>query len=292
MQTYDHEGLAIAYERAGQGEPVILLHNGGTSHAIWRDVVPELARTHEVFALDLLGYGASAQPASGYGLARYVDILAGFIAALDLAPVAIAGNCMGSAIALSYAAVKPAAVSALVLINPLTEATFRAGGLGTLMQVRRSLPTFSQPVIAGLRALRVPQMFRRRFVRMQLGRIGREAGLDRDPDLCGCFDSRGQLRALLGVFDDLRSYRALDELSPEALPPITMVWGLDNHVLSPDAGKRLAETLRPVHQDWLAGCGHLPMLEAPARVAGIIARALAERRAAAMTTGRAARTMR
>ena len=247
MQTYDHEGLAIAYERAGQGEPVILLHNGGTSHAIWRDVVPELARTHEVFAL-------------------------------DLAPVAIAGNCMGSAIALSYAAVKPAAVSALVLINPLTEATFRAGGLGTLMQVRRSLPTFSQPVIAGLRALRVPQMFRRRFVRMQLGRIGREAGLDRDPDLCGCFDSRGQLRALLGVFDDLRSYRALDELSPEALPPITMVWGLDNHVLSPDAGKRLAETLRPVHQDWLAGCGHLPMLEAPARVAGIIARALAERR--------------
>jgi pimeloyl-ACP methyl ester carboxylesterase len=162
------------------------------------------------------------------------------------------------------------------LINPLTEATFRAGGLGTLVGLRRSLPTFSQPVVAGLRSLRVPRALRHRLVRMQLGRIGRGRELDRDPALCGCFDSRGQMRSLLGVFDDLRSYRALDELGPENLPPMTMIWGLENHVLSPDAGKRLAQRLRPVREEWLAGCGHLVMLEAPERVAAIIEGALAD----------------
>jgi pimeloyl-ACP methyl ester carboxylesterase len=84
------------------------------------------------------------------------------------------------------------------------------------------------------------------------------------------------MRSLLGVFDDLASYAAIDSFTPPpGFAPITMVWGLENKMLSPDAGRRLAQTLRPVAEEWLAGCGHLAMLEDPLRVSAVIDQAAA-----------------
>jgi pimeloyl-ACP methyl ester carboxylesterase len=283
VETFEYQGLSIAYVRAGDPgrPPVVLLHNGGMSHAIWRDVMPSLALQHDVYALDLLGYGESSKPkgAASYTLDRYVEILGAFIEHKRLTPVALVGNCMGAAISLTFAIKRRADVSSLALINLLTEATFRAGGLGSMLAMQRATPTFARPIVGALRRLAIPRLAAKSLVRYQLGRRGRENHVDEGADLCACYDKPGQMRSLLGVFDDFASYAALDTFTrPAGFPPITMIWGEENRVLPASAGRELAVRLRPERAAWLERCGHLPMLEAPSEVIEILAGALAPRR--------------
>jgi haloalkane dehalogenase len=54
--------LRIHYTEAGSGPPVLLIHGFPTSSHLWRNVIPELAKTHRAIAIDLPGYGLSDKP--------------------------------------------------------------------------------------------------------------------------------------------------------------------------------------------------------------------------------------
>jgi hypothetical protein len=69
----------------------VLLHNAGAQRHIWDDQVAVLGRDHEIFALDLPGYGESDQPAEGYRLADYVGMIDAFLYAHQLTDVVV-GN--------------------------------------------------------------------------------------------------------------------------------------------------------------------------------------------------------
>lgn len=56
-------GQTIAYSRAGDGPPVLLLHGFPQTRAMWHGVAPRLAARFTVIAADLRGYGDSSKPA-------------------------------------------------------------------------------------------------------------------------------------------------------------------------------------------------------------------------------------
>ncbi len=270
LEVLDCGGWPIAYTRAGRGAPIVFLHNGGTSHAIWRHTAARLANRYDCIAPDLLGYGDSAKPGNGYTMDAHVGVLSDLIDAHGLSRVSIVGNCMGSAIALRYAMKRPNAVRALVLINPLTEATFLAGGFGATLRFRRRAPRLGAFASRQLARVRLPRWAASPVVSMQVGSRANVADADADA-LCACYASPGQMTSLLAVLDDMASYRALDQLVPaDDFPPLATIWGAKNRVLSPAAGRQLNTTLQPARQTWLDDCGHLPMVERPDAVAGAI----------------------
>lgn len=271
MESFDFRGLPIAYEHTGQGEPVIMLHNGGSSHAIWGAVADRLAANYEIFALDLLGFGNSAKPGAGYTLDNYVAMLEEFVSSRTSGKVALVGNCMGSAISLAFTDRHPDKVKALVLCNPLTESTFLGGWLGPFLWIRERMPAINRQVYRLLGQLKLTNGIGSVATLFQLGPRGRALKLYRNPELCGPYAATGQVESLLGVLDDLQNYSVIDDLAPQqGFPPICTIWGLKNKMVSPKAGRRLDSTLHPARQERLPDCGHLLMLERPDEVASII----------------------
>jgi pimeloyl-ACP methyl ester carboxylesterase len=126
----DIGGLRLRYATAGQGDPLLLLHTMRTQLEYFRAVLPDLARNHQVIALDLPGHGESAIPDVEYTESFFTRSVAAFLKQLDLRNVTLVGESIGAAIALSLAADNPEGrVRRVVAVNPYDYADPDAGGI-------------------------------------------------------------------------------------------------------------------------------------------------------------------
>jgi pimeloyl-ACP methyl ester carboxylesterase len=111
-------GARLRYIQTGAGPVLVLLHTLRTQLDLFHKVIPELARDHTVYALDLPGHGYSDIPAGAYDADFFVRHVDGFLAALDLDRVTLAGVSIGASIALLIAARRNPRVVRIVPINP------------------------------------------------------------------------------------------------------------------------------------------------------------------------------
>lgn len=77
-------GHRIAYWTAGEGRPLLLVHGYPTSSWDWQKVWTALAGTRRLVACDMLGFGLSDKPSSGYSIHRQADVQEALLAALGI----------------------------------------------------------------------------------------------------------------------------------------------------------------------------------------------------------------
>jgi len=113
-QYAEVNGIQLYYETHGTGRPLILLHGGLMSGETFGPVLPMLAESHQVVAVDLQGHGRTAD------IDRPIDarLMAGDIAALidhlRLDKPDVVGYSLGGGVALHTAAKYPAKIRRLV----------------------------------------------------------------------------------------------------------------------------------------------------------------------------------
>lgn len=122
MPTLPVGDIQIFYERAGAGQPLLLIHGLGGSTRDWELQVLALAPEYQVITADLRGHGRSAKPRGRYRIPRFAADMAGLLRGLDAAPAHVVGLSLGGMVALELALGHPELVRSLVIVNSGPEA--------------------------------------------------------------------------------------------------------------------------------------------------------------------------
>jgi pimeloyl-ACP methyl ester carboxylesterase len=102
----------LAYQDAGTGRPVVLLHGGGVNHHMWDAQREALSPALRVIVPDARGHGRSATPSTPF---RHCDDLAALLTHLGCGPATLVGVSMGASTVIDTALEHPGLVHALVI---------------------------------------------------------------------------------------------------------------------------------------------------------------------------------
>jgi pimeloyl-ACP methyl ester carboxylesterase len=119
--------------------PILMLHGFGASIGHWRHNLPALSDRHAVYALDMLGFGASEKARIDYKVSLWVDQVYDFWQTFIQTPMVLVGNSIGSLVCLAAAETYPEMVRGIVMIS-----------LPDMSARNDTIPQWCQPIVSGL----------------------------------------------------------------------------------------------------------------------------------------------
>jgi pimeloyl-ACP methyl ester carboxylesterase len=250
----------IAHDRAGGGEPLLLLHGTGGSRRQWAPVQPKLVGHHGLIAVDLPGHGDSDPPPDGnHTPLGYAAALARFLDQLGIHAAHIAGVSVGGWTALEMA--KLGRARSVAAIAP--------AGLWSRRDPWRCILKLWGMYRLG----RLIGPLTERALRSEAGRARLLSGTVARPLNLSPQEARDLIETYNGTatftkhLAQTRRARFRDGVSIPV--PVTVAWG-DDERLIPAKARRRDELPPQTKTVTLCGCGHIPFWDDPAQVARTI----------------------
>ena len=270
--------IRFSYIRAknpqGDLSPLIFIHGFGASIEHWRHNLPVLSQERAVYALDLLGFGASRKARVNYSADLWTEQVYDFWQTFIRKPVVLVGNSIGSLVCLNSALKYPEMVQGLVMLS-LPDVSVRQE---MLPKPLRPVVTTLENLIASpllitnlLKILRKPSVIRRwagvayhdkNAITEELVQILSNPAYD-----------RGSEQTLYALFRSVRQAgfaQPVKQVLPQIKIPMLLIWGLKDRMIPLNQADAFA-TLNPrLKLIKLENSGHCPHDECPDRFNAIL----------------------
>ncbi len=261
--------LRYSYQHPDQATacPLLLLHGFGAAIEHWRHNIPILSEQRSVYALDLLGFGASRKADIDYSVSLWAEQVRDFWATSIGEPVVLVGNSLGSLVAATAAARYPELACGLVMLN-LPDVSLRQAAIPARA---RALVTSLENAIAAppllrllFRVLRLRPVLRRwaHFAYEEQTAVTEELIeiLARPPRDAGAADA---FCALSRAARQPEFAPAMRSLLADLAIPMLLVWGERDRMVPFSLARYYQDCNPQLTFVPLPGRGHCPHDEAP-----------------------------
>ena len=248
MDVVRANGLDIAYDRAGDGPPLVLVHGAAEDARTWAPQLAALSDELTVVAWDEPGAGRSSDLPADFGLPDFAGCLAALIEALALGPAHVAGLSWGGTVVLELYRRHPALVRTLILIDtyagwkgslPAEEVRSRADGARQMLALKGEE---FDPTLPGLFAADPPPA---------VVALLEEVAASVRPE---------SMRTVL----ELMAEADLRDVLPQIAVPTLLIWGEQDERSPLGVARQFERAISDAQLVVIPRCGHVSNLERPA----------------------------
>src|SRR3954454_11107691 len=266
-RTLDVGPDRVAYVELGAGAPpVLLLHGLGGNWTAWLETLPAMAAQRRTLAVDLPGFGASKPGSDGISIPGYARTIERFCERMELDEVIVMGSSLGGWVAAELALRAPELVKGLVLIDAAGMVPTRAERLKAITMMRGAelgapiAPRFRHAVASRPRLRKLALKYTVAAPEtLAADLVFRALPVAPDPGFGPAFTAAR------------RSWSDAwcDQLT-EIDCPTLILWGERDALLPVRHGREWARRIRGSEFHVIPEAGHLPMLERPVLVNGLL----------------------
>ncbi|MGG6263863.1 alpha/beta fold hydrolase [Leptolyngbya sp. AN03gr2] len=257
-------------QKSESDPPLMLIHGFGASIGHWRHNVSVLSQHHTVYALDLLGFGASEKAIAPYNVVLWIEQVHDFWLTFVREPVVLIGNSIGSMVCLAAAKAYPEMVKGVVMLNlPDSSVLDTPEWAGTAVKVFRPIAAVGKSVFT------FPLIFNPFFRVLRSSSLirlwARQAYTNSDSisdELVEILSiparDRGAVKALRSMVTTpkITEYRARSIL-PTIKIPMLLFWGKQDKFVPPSLAESCVKLNPKLELVEVENAGHCPHDEQP-----------------------------
>ena len=249
----------IAWERFGEGPPVVLVHGTPSRAFVWRHVAGALACSHTVYVFDLLGFGESERHVEqDVSLVAHGEVLAELVDQWGLDSPCVAGHDIGGAIVLRAHLLEGVAFSRLALIDAVVLSPWMTDRTRAMRERSFELPDedLAGEIEEHLRSATHGELPEETFGAL----FGQWEGAE------------GQALYLRNIarLDESHTDEFRDRLATMDTPTL-VIWGQEDAWLPVDVSERVEAAVPGARRVVLPEAGHFSMEDGPEEIARLLA---------------------